>query len=105
MMSKRERGTAIAERLHRVGRVHVLIAHEPARLVMADRQDGEPERPVAGARGFEIMPLAIPGIPDVKDAPGGRVDHESRPQGVVVVAHAARRPMAHWTERDGDLWA
>ncbi len=50
MVSERELGAAIDERLHRLGRVHVLIAHEPARLVGADRQDGELERPVALAR-------------------------------------------------------
>jgi len=38
-MGEGDLGAAITERLHRLLRIHVLIAHEPARLIGADRQD------------------------------------------------------------------
>ncbi len=46
MMGQRLLRAAIAERFDRVGWVHVLIAHEPARLIGPDRQDREPQRAV-----------------------------------------------------------
>ena len=59
VMAERELGAAITESLHGFGRVHVLVAHEPARLVGADRQDREPERAVAVARGAEMVAVAV----------------------------------------------
>src|SRR5580704_5838006 len=47
MVRQRQLGAAIAIGLYRLLRVHVLVAHKPARLVSADRQNGELERPVA----------------------------------------------------------
>src|SRR6202161_1406717 len=41
MVRERKLGAAIARGLHRLRRIHVLLAHEPARLIGADRQDGE----------------------------------------------------------------
>jgi hypothetical protein len=58
VMGERSLRSAIDERLHRLGRVHVLIAHEPARLVGADRENGEPERPVTLARAVEVFAVA-----------------------------------------------
>src|SRR5262245_44521824 len=46
MVRERELSAAVAERLHGLVGIHVLIAHEPARLVSADRQDREPDRAV-----------------------------------------------------------
>ena len=43
MVAEREL-CAIDERLHRLSRIHVLIAHEPARLVGPNWQNGEPDR-------------------------------------------------------------
>ena len=79
MMGERERGAAIPERPHRFLRIHVLVAHEPARLIGADRQDGEAERAVALARLAEPRAVAIAQIGHVIDAAGGRFDHEARP--------------------------
>ena len=59
VMAERELGAAGLERAHGLGRVHVHVAHEPARLVGADRQDREPERAVAVARRAEMLPVAI----------------------------------------------
>src|SRR5689334_2350872 len=59
MMRERELGAAVAERLHGLGRIHVLVAHEPARLVGADRQDREPERSVLFLGAAEVMSFAI----------------------------------------------
>src|SRR5580692_10834708 len=46
MVRERQLGAAIDKGLHRLHRIHVLVAHKPARLVGADRQDGELERPM-----------------------------------------------------------
>ena len=64
MMAERKLRAAIDERLHRFGRVHVLVAHEPARLIGADRQDGELEWSVALARVAEMHgPLRLAILP------------------------------------------
>ena len=65
MMRERKVRAAVLQRLHRLLRIHVLVAHEPARLVGADRQDGEPERAVFFARGTEMMAVAETGIADM----------------------------------------
>ena len=93
VVRERELGAAIDERLHRLGRIHVLVAHEPARLVSPDRQNREPERSMALARLAEMPAVAIAGIGDEIDPPGRRFDHERRPQRHVAVGQAARRPM------------
>ena len=63
VMAERELGATVLERLHRLRRVHMLIAHEPARLVGADGQNRQPERPVTLTRGAEVMAVAIPESP------------------------------------------
>src|SRR2546426_12576811 len=68
MVRERELGAAFDERLHRLLRVHVLVAHEPARLVGADRQDGEAERAVERTGFAETEPGAVAGIGNVVDA-------------------------------------
>ena len=50
MVGERQLGAAVDKRPDRLGRVHVLVLHEPTRLIGADRQDGEPERPMVVAR-------------------------------------------------------
>ena len=79
MMGKRELGAAIREGHHRFLRIHVLVAHEPARLIGSDRQDGEAERAIALARLAEPYAVAIARIGHVIDAAGGRFDDEARP--------------------------
>ncbi|GJE73239.1 hypothetical protein CHKEEEPN_4803 [Methylorubrum podarium] len=49
MVAERLIGAEQRQGLDRVGRVHVLRLHEPARLVGADRQGREPRRAEAGA--------------------------------------------------------
>src|SRR6516165_11986636 len=52
-------GTAIEQSLHRLRGIHVLVAHEPARLVGPDRQDRELEWAVTIAYPPEIDAVAI----------------------------------------------
>jgi hypothetical protein len=59
VMRERELGSAVAERLHRLGGIHVLITHEPARLIGADRQDRQPERAVPFPRVAEVASFSI----------------------------------------------
>jgi hypothetical protein len=80
MVGDREFGVAIHESLHRFSRIHVLVAHEPARLVGADRQNGEPQRSVALARAAEISAVAVAGIANKIDSTARRLDHKRRPQ-------------------------
>src|SRR6266446_520551 len=47
MVGERDFGAAIDQRLHGLGWVHVLVAHEPARLVGSDRQNSQSDRSVA----------------------------------------------------------
>ena len=79
VMAEGELGAAIDEGLHRLGRVHMGAAHEPARLVGADWQKREADRTVALADEVEIAPLAVPGIGNVIETPARRLDHERGP--------------------------
>src|SRR6266436_4486463 len=54
MVGERDFGAAIDQRLHGLGWVHVLVAHEPARLVGSDRQNSQSDRSVALARSAEM---------------------------------------------------
>ena len=54
-----ELGAAHLEGAHRFLRVHVHVAHEPARLVGAERQDRQAERSVAVARLAEMRAVAV----------------------------------------------
>ena len=56
MVAEPELCAAIDERLHRLSRIHVLIAHEPARLVGPDWQNGEPEGSVVLASPRKCRP-------------------------------------------------
>src|SRR5262249_51098807 len=96
---------AILECLYRIGRVHVLVAHERARFVGADGEDRELEWAEAFARHAEMMTGAIAGIADVIDAARGRVEDESRPQRLVAVVKTALGPVAHGRECYSDVRA
>ncbi len=61
MMGKGDLGAAITERLHRLLRVHVLIAHEPARLIGADGQDAGDELAVTLAHIAKMTAAAVTG--------------------------------------------
>src|SRR5215813_9846248 len=73
----------------------MLLAHEPAWLIGADRQDREPKRAMAFARAAEVLSVAIAGISHMEDPPGRRLDDEARPQRLVSIGQAARGPMLH----------
>src|SRR5438132_5060762 len=100
MMAERELRSAIKKCLHRLFWVHVLLTHEPARFVGADRQDGEPERPVPLARRAEMGAFAVARIGNVIDAARWRLNDEGRPQRLIAVKQMARRPVPHRSERD-----
>src|SRR5262245_25540726 len=57
-------GPAIDEGLHGFRRIHVLIGHEPARLVRADRQQRQPQWAAALARFVEMAAVAVARIAD-----------------------------------------
>jgi len=62
VVRKRNLRPAVDESLHRLGRVHVLVAHEPARFIGPDRQDCELKRSVALAHHhgtFQLTDEAI----------------------------------------------
>jgi hypothetical protein len=102
MVAKREFRAAIDESLHRLGGIDVLVAHEPARLVGPDRQNGELELPVTLSRAPKMAAVAVGGIRDAIDAPAGCLDHERRPERHIVVGQIARRPMPRRNERHRD---
>ncbi len=79
MVAERELGAAVDERLHQLDGIHMLIAHEPARLVGTDRQNGEPERSVALARIAEMAAVTVAGVGYEIDAAAWRLDHERGP--------------------------
>src|SRR5215207_4306462 len=68
VMAEREFGAAVEQGADGLLWVHVLVLHEPARLVGADRQDHQPERPMPLTRRAKVVPIAITGIADVIDA-------------------------------------
>ena len=76
MVAERGFGAAIDECLHRLGRIHVLIAHEPARLIGADRQQSELERAVTFACFAKRAAIAIAGIGNEIDFSSRRFDDE-----------------------------
>src|SRR5215475_11989771 len=67
---------AIDQRLHRLGRVHVLVAHEPARFVGSDRQNSQSKRSVALARAAEMPAVTVARVCHEIDTSARRFDHE-----------------------------
>ena len=59
MMRQRLLRAAIGQSLHRIGRVHVLVPHEPARLIGADRQDRQSKRTVGLRDAAEMRAVAV----------------------------------------------
>ena len=72
-------GATIGQRFHGVGRIHVLIAHEPARLIGADRQDRQPQRTVRLPDVAEMLAVAVAGIADDVDLARRRLQHKTCP--------------------------
>ena len=71
------RWAEIDVRLDGVGRVHVLCAHEPARLIGADRQQRDVRRAEPASDLGEMRPIA--GIPCEIDAAGGALQEMPAP--------------------------
>src|SRR5947208_173030 len=103
VMTERELGAASLKRPNRLRRIHVLVAHEPARLVGTDRKYGEAERAIAVARGAEMVAVAPTRIRHVVDAPGRCLDDERGPQRLVAIGEPARGPVPRRYQRDGDI--
>ena len=78
-MRKRLLGPAIGQRLHGIGRIHVLIAHEPARLIGADGQDRQAKRAVRLRDVTEMLAVSIAGIANYVDFARRRLQHKTRP--------------------------
>src|ERR1700730_2519315 len=105
MMRERLRRAAIGQRFYRVRRVHVLILHEPARLIGTDRQDCEPQWTMRLRDTAKMLAVAIAGIADDVELACGSLQHKTRPQRLVAVEQAARRPMPCRHQRHRDATA
>ena len=99
MMRQRLLRAAIGQRLHRVRRVHVLVAHEPARLIGADRQDRQPQRAMGFGDASKMLAVAVAGIADDVEFADRRLQHKTRPQRLVAVEQPARRPVPRRHQR------
>src|ERR1700739_2021516 len=64
VMGERRLAPAIGSCLNGVSGVHVLVAHDPARFIGADRQQREPEPPMRFRYAAEMPAFAIAGIAD-----------------------------------------
>ena len=63
VMAERLGRAAQLQRLHGLVRVHVVVAHEPARLVGADRQQRQRELGMAVAHAGKVAPSPKPVSP------------------------------------------
>ncbi len=84
-------------RLHRFRRIHVDVFHEPARLVGADREQREVDRPQASADLAEMR--SVSGIAGEEDSASGDRDDEASPQRAIAVERAARREVLRRRQR------
>ncbi len=83
----------VLEDAHRLFRIDVLVAHEPARLVGADRNVREPHRPVLAVQRAKQFAVAVAGIGDVIELARTGLDDEGAPQGHAPVVEPPRRPV------------
>ena len=79
MMGERLLGAAVGQRHDGIGWVHVLIAHEPARLIGADGQDRQAKRAVRLRDVTEMLAVSIAGIANYVDFARRRLQHKTRP--------------------------
>src|SRR6266550_9507344 len=85
VMRQRRLRAAIGQRFHGIRRVHVLVAHEPARLIGADRQDRQPQWAMRFGNTTEMLALAVTGIADDVEFARWRLEHKTCPQRLVAV--------------------
>src|SRR5882672_7413672 len=90
VMRQRLLRAAIGQRLHGVCRVHMLVSHEPARLIGADGKDRQPQWTMRLSDAAEMLALAVAGIADDVDLAWRRLQHKARPQRLVAVEQSAR---------------
>src|ERR1700687_5443666 len=102
MMRQRLPCAAIGQRLYRVGRVQVLVPHEPARLIGADWEDRQPQRTMRLRDAAKMLAVAIAGIADDVDLARRRLHDKTRPQRLVAVEQSARRPVPGRHQRHRD---
>ena len=88
--------------LHRLGRVHVLLGHEPARLVGADRDEGDVEAAAQRRRLARREPFAdvgevfrVAGVAGEEEMQVGREHREAAPERLESVVQPAPRPVLH----------
>ena len=79
-------GTKVTVRLHRFVRTGVLVGREPAGLVSANRQQGQPEGAEGRAAGGKMR--AVTGIAGEIDRATRRGDHIGHPQAAVALPRA-----------------
>jgi hypothetical protein len=78
VVGQRARRAAVLQQLHGLGRRDVGLAHEAGRVVGADGQDGQVQRPVLAARGGGEG--AVAGVAHMPDAEAASRDDVGRPQ-------------------------
>ena len=87
---------------HRLVGVLVLTLHEPARLVGADRQDGEAKAAMLSGHQPVVAAGMEAGVAGEIDIAGRCLDDEAGPERHAPVARAARRPMMRRLDVNGD---
>ena len=105
MMRQRLLGAAIGQRLRGIRRIHVLVLHEPARLIGPDGEDRQPQRAVFLGHAPKMLALAVAGIADDVDFARRRLQHKTRPQRLVAIEQSACRPVPRRDQRHRDAVA
>jgi len=78
-------GLQVQVRTDRVIRIHVLIAHEPARLIGTDGQQGEVNGSMTLANGLEVR--GVPGVPRKEHLPCAHVRQPRGQSGAGTIFH------------------
>jgi hypothetical protein len=102
VMTDRLPRTAQAEGFDGLGRVHVLVFHEPARRVGPDGQQRQPQPRMRPGHLAEGVAGAEGRVAHEVNASIRRLDHERRPQCVPPVIEPARRPVVRPVEMNDD---
>jgi len=93
VVPERLRRAAVLQRLHGFVGVHVAVAHEPARLVGADRQQRQRQARMALAHALEGGAVAKAAVADAVELLGARLQNEACPQRVAAIRGSASRPV------------
>src|SRR5262249_45454911 len=101
VMAEGAHGSGYFKRSNCFHRVHVLIAHEPTRLISANRQKCNIDSPMAFAHLMKYRALAKARITDAVDFLASAGDHEARPKRVHAVTGSAGGPVLRRHHMDG----